>query len=194
MSAEVHMARRLLFITVTAAAFAWPLVSIAQSEDAFAGPALQRRIMPIPRPIPPRPPGDGWVWVPPTYRTVYERVWQEPIYQTITEQVWVPEEYGWQTTDCWENGTYVRRQVWTIVRPGYFTAQTRRVLVSPGGWVQRARRELVTPGHWEWIGTPTPPPPPPIPWPQPQPPHVPAPRPPGLEPFSPLWEWPAENR
>jgi hypothetical protein len=175
-----------LLLTLTAVAFCWPQVSTAQSEEAAAGPALQRRIIPIPRPVPPRPPGDGWVWVPPTYRTVYERVWQDPVYRTITEQVWVSDEYGWREVDCLENGVIVRRQVWTVIRPGYFTTQTRRVLISPGGWIDRARRELVTPGHWEWRGTPIPPPPP-APWPQPPPPHIPAPRPPGLEPFSPLW-------
>jgi hypothetical protein len=185
------MARRFLFVIPVAAGLFWPVFSAAQAE---AGPGLRSSFLMIPGPRPsPRPPGDGWVWVPPVYRTVYERVWQEAVYETITEQVWVPEEYGWRTVDCWEDGVYVRRQAWTVVRPGYFTTQTRRVQVSPGGWVDRARRELVTPGHWERRGTPVPPP---IPWPQPlpQPPHVPAPRPPGLEPFSPLWEWPEEKR
>jgi hypothetical protein len=159
--------------------------------------ASERQFIPIPprpvppSPIPPRPPGDGWVWVPPTYRTVYERVWQEPVYREVTEQAWVPDEYGWRTVDCWEDGTLVRRQVWTVVRPGYWTTVTRRELVSPGGWVYRARRELVTPGHWEWRGGVEPPPPTPIPQPAPRP--TPAPRPPGLEPFSPLWEWPDDK-
>lgn len=189
------MARPFLFVVLAAAAgLIWPVFSIAQSE----GPDLTARqrdahaFIPIPRPIPPRPPGDGWVWVPPTYRTVYERVWQEPVYRTITEQVWVPDEYGWREVDCLENGAIVRRQVWTVIRPGYFTTQTRQILISPGGWIDRPRRELITPGHWEWRGTPTPPP---APWPQPlpRPPHTPAPRPPGLEPFSPLWEWPEEK-
>jgi hypothetical protein len=184
------MSRPFLFVILTVAGLAWPVFSVAQSEAA--GPLLRQRdahsIMPIPRP--PRPPGDGWVWVPPVYRTVLERVWREPIYRTITEQVWVPDEYGWRDADCWEDGAYVRRQVWTLIRPGYYTTQTRRILISPGGWIERPRRELVTPGHWEQRGAPTPPP---IPWPQPQPPHTPTPRPPGLEPFSPLWEWPDDK-
>ena len=124
----------------------------AQALEKSTPPASERRFIPIPRPlppVPPRPPGDGWVWVPPTYRTVYERVWQEPVYREVTEQAWVPDEYGWRTVECWEDGTLVRRQVWTVVRPGYGSTVTRRELVSPGGWVYRARRELVTPGHWE---------------------------------------------
>jgi hypothetical protein len=189
------MARHtLLFTVLIATAFGRPAPAPAQELEQ-GGVASRRIFMPGPRP--PRPPGDGWVWIPPTYRTVYERVWQEPVYRTVTEQVWVPDEYGWRTVDCLENGVIVRRQVWTLIRPGRFETQTRTVLVSPGGWVDRARRELVTPGHWEWRG-PVPPPPPvplPQPWPQPIPPRpAPSPRPPALEPFSPLWEWPDEKR
>jgi len=188
------MTRPIPFIALIVAGLLWPMVSAAQSDAA--GPTARQRdahmFMPIPRP--PRPPGDGWVWVPPVYRTVVERVWRDPVYRTITEQVWIPDEYGWRDADCWEDGVYVRRQIWTLIRPGYYTTQTRQLLISPGGWTDRARRELVPPGHWEHPGTPQPPP---IPWPhplpQPQPPHTHTPRPPGLEPFSPLWEWPDDK-
>jgi hypothetical protein len=167
----------------------------AQAVDPSGPPASERRLIPIPRPVPPmppRPPGDGWVWVPPTYRIVYERVWQEAVYREVTEPVWVPDEYGWRTVECWEDGVSVHRQVWTVVRPGYWGTQTRRELVSPGGWVYRERRELVTPGHWEWRGGVEGPVP--VPLPQPMPPRTPAARPPGLEPFSPLWEWPEDKK
>ena len=180
----------LVFTVLVAIAFGGS--APAPAQELGQASVASRRIY-MPNPIPPRPPGDGWVWVPPTYRTVYERVWQEPVYRTVTEQVWVPDEYGWRTVDCLEDGVILRRQVWTLVRPGYFTTQTRTVLVSPGGWVDRARREMVTPGRWEWRGPVAPPAPVPLPRPVP-PPATPSPRPPGLEPFSPLWEWPEAAR
>jgi hypothetical protein len=135
------------------------------------------------RPIP-APPGDGWVWVPPVYRTVYGRIWREPVYQTVTENVWISDQYVWRTICTWENGQPVERQAWVLI-PAHQETRTRQILVTPGGWTWGSHQELVTPGHWERIGVG------PVPPPQPQPPHTPAPRPPGLEPFSPLWEWPS---
>ncbi|HEY7117912.1 MAG TPA: hypothetical protein VH475_15095 [Tepidisphaeraceae bacterium] len=140
-----------------------------------------------------RPPGDGWVWVPPTYRTVYERVWQEPVYQSVTETVWVTDQWGWRTVGSWEGGAWVERPVWTLICPAHYETRTRQVLISPGGWVYRARQELVSPGHWEWRGL-VMPAPAPGPWPTPVPPVRPPPRPAGLEPFSPLWEWPDDSK
>src|SRR4051794_7931786 len=82
------------------------------------GPAdASAKMFPGRRPIPMPPPGDGYVWVPPTYhtvhrqiwvpptyQTVYGQVWCEPVYQTVTEQVWIPEQYGWRPTTTWEGG------------------------------------------------------------------------------------------
>jgi len=170
------------------------LPSFLFAQERNPATQLDAHLIAIPahryRPIPGPPPGEGWVWVPPVYRTVYTRVWQAPVYQTITENVWVPDRYEWQTVCILEDGQYVERQVWVLV-PGHYETQTRRVMVSAGGWNLVPRQEMVSPGHWEWRGRPAPMPP--IPQPLPQP-HVSNPRPPGLEPFSPLWEWPADSK
>ena len=180
----------IVVLIVAVAGLVWPVFSIAQLEvDASTRRQNPSTFMPIPRP--PYPPGDGWVWVPPTYRTVYDRIWQPPTYQTITENVWISDQYRWQTICTWENGQPVQRQEWVLVSAHYET-RTRQIQVSPGGWTWGPRQELVTPGHWEHVG-PIPPHPGPVPFPQPQP-QPPNTRPPGLEPFSPLWEWPADKK
>ena len=174
-----------MYIVLLLAALAMPTFCFAQAQQENDASAKSTFIAaPFPRRLPP-PPGDGWVWIPPTYRTVYGRVWTEPVYQTVTETVWAPEQYGWRTVCYWENGQYVQRQEWVLISPGHFERRSHQVMISPGGWTWGPRLEVVTPGHWEWRGT-TPPPPPVAPTP-----FTPAPRPPGLEPFSPLWEWPA---
>ncbi len=164
------------------AAAAVVLLALFLLPEFAQAQGLQRSgFIPIPhRPIP-GPPGDGWVWVPPVYRTVYGRIWREPVYQTITETVWVPDQYAWVTICTSENGQPVQRQQWVLI-PAHQETRTRQILVTSGGWTWGTHQELVTPGHWERID---------VQLPQPQPPHTPAPRPPGLEPFSPLWEWPS---
>jgi hypothetical protein len=180
------MIRRTITFSILVAALVAPVLSYAQSADARQ--RLQT-MFPIPRPPRvPAPPGDFWVWVPPTYRTVYDRVWQPPGVQTVTETVWVPDRYGWRTVCYWEGGQYVQRQEWGVVSPAHWETRTRQVH-TPGQWVMVPRQELISGGHWEWRG-PTPAPPAPTPTPQPR---TPAPRPSGLEPFSPLWEWPDEK-
>ena len=177
-----------LIIAIALSSFLLPISS--QAQDASQRSSL---IAIPPRRLPP-PPGEGWVWVPPTYRTVYDRVWSEAVYQTITENVWVPDQYGWRTVYCWEDGHYVQHQEWVLITPGHYDTCMRRILVSPGGWSYVPRQELLTPGHWEWRG-PTPPPPPFPPHPAPvPPPFPPSTRPPELQPFSPLWEWPADSK
>ncbi|MDB5321667.1 MAG: hypothetical protein JWN40_3298 [Phycisphaerales bacterium] len=164
-----------------------PAVSFAQGRPPTT--SLRSAMFPNPRPPhPPFPPGDGWIWIPPTYRTVYERIWQPPTYQTVTETLWITDQYGWRTICTWEGGQYVQRQEWVLI-PAHYETRTRQILVSPGAWTWGPRQELVTPGHWERIGPIHPPVP--VPFPQPQPPTA---RPPGLEPFSPLWEWPADKK
>jgi hypothetical protein len=181
------MSLKIVFVALIAMLL--PTVASAQASSA-AG--LQRAQM-FPNPRPPRPipapPGDGWVWVPPVYRTVYDRIWQPPTYQTITENVWISDQYRWQTICTWEDGQPVQRQEWVLV-PAHYETRTRQIQTSPGGWTWGPRQELVTRGHWEYVG-PIPPHPVPPPFPQPQPPTT---RPPGLEPFSPLWEWPADKK
>jgi hypothetical protein len=173
-------------VFVALIAIVLPTVAFAQSAPLTG---LQRsQMFPNPRPPHPIPPGDGWVWVPPTYRTVYDRIWLPPTYQTITQDVWVPDRYDWRTICTWEGGQYVQRQEWVLI-PGHYETQTRQILISPGRWTWGPRQELVTPGHWERIGPM--PHPEPVPFPRPQPPTG---RPPGLEPFSPLWEWPTDKK
>jgi len=183
------MTRPIPFIALIVAGLLWPMFSAAQSDAA--GPTARQRdahmFMPIPRP--PHPPGDGWIWVPPTYRTVYDRIWQPPAYQTITENVWISDQYRWLTICTSEDGLPVQRQEWVLI-PGHYETRTHQIQTSPGGWTWGPRRELVTPGHWEYV-RPIPPHPVPAPFPAPQPPTT---RPPGLEPFSPLWEWPADKK
>lgn len=186
------MSAKLIIVAVFAALLT-PTVSFAQLQQLDTSARSAMYFRPIPRPVPP-PPGDGWVWIPPTFRTVYDRVWSEPVYQTVRETAWVPEEYGWRTACYWEGGQYVQRQEWTITSPAHYETRTHQVQVSPGGWSYVPRREMITPGHWEWRGTTPPPPPQPWPVPTPTPPHTPTTRPPGLEPFSPLWDWPADSK
>jgi hypothetical protein len=164
-----------------------PSVASAQSGPAVASQRAQ--MFPNPRRPIPAPPGDGWVWVPPTYRAIYDRIWQPPTYQTITENVWISDQYRWLTICTSEDGLPVQRQEWVLI-PAHYETRARQIQVSPGGWIWGPRQELVTPGHWEHVG-PLPPHPMPVPFPQPQPPTS---RPPGLEPFSPLWEWPADKK
>lgn len=177
------MSSKLTIVTLAAALLA-PAITYAQDNSA-----PQRMIAyPRPRPIP-APPGDGWVWIPPTYKTVYDRVWTEPVYQTVSENIWVGDQYGWRTVCYWEDGQYVQRQEWVLISPGHYETRTRQVLISPGGWTWGPKLEVITPGHWEWRGTT--PPPPQQPWPMPRTPTV---RPPELQPFSPLWDWPADSK
>jgi hypothetical protein len=182
---------RNLFLVALAATLA-PTMSLAQDQQT-SDASVKMYILPHPRPIP-APPGDGWVWIPPTYRTIYDRVWTQPVYRTVTETVWIPDQFGWRTTCYWENGQYVQREEWTLLTPAHAETRTHQIQISPSGWTWVTRQEVVTPGHWEWRGTTPPPPPQPQPWPQPMPPHGPTTRPPGLEPFSPLWEWPADSK
>lgn len=173
-------------VVVIAAALLLPAVgSQAQVGSGVDLQSAQRRLMPIPGP---RPPGPGWVWVPPVYRTVWERVWREGAYRPVNETVWVPDQYGWRTVCYWDGTQYVERQEWGVTVPAHYEMRSRQEWV-PGRWEWVERRELVTPGHWEWRGMGPSPRPDPVP-----PDHRPAPRPPGLEPFSPLWEWPQEKK
>jgi len=195
--------------------------SLTLGVAALLSTVPTRAMMPLPRPIP-APPGPGWVWIPPVYRTVvrevwvppttrtvYDRVWTGPVYQTVTDRVWVPDQYGWRKVTVFENGQSVERYEWVLTAPGHHETCTRQVLVSSGGWSyvprqeeitpghyeRRAVQEMVTPGHWEYRGPgPVPMPPlPPLPGLPPVPP-VTGGRPPGLEPFSPLWDWPADTK
>jgi hypothetical protein len=168
-----------------------PSFILAQDRaPATAGQRAGYIALPHPRPIP-GPPGDGWIWIPPTYRTVYQRVWQPPVYQTVNQSVWIPDRYEWITICPGDVGLDVQNGQWVLI-PGHYEIQTMNVEVSPGRWTYVARQQLITPGHWEHRGVI--PGPPPMPLPLPQPPHVPGPRSPGLEPFSPLWEWPADSK
>jgi hypothetical protein len=177
------MSGKIVFVALIAILI--PAVSFAQNQPPTT--SLRSAMFPNPRPPHPLPPGDGWVWIPPTYRTVYERIWQPPTYQTVTETLWITDQYGWRTICTWEGGQYVQRQEWVLI-PAHYETRTRQILVSPGAWTW-GPRQLVSPGHWERVGPihPTVP----VPFPQPQPPTA---RPPGLEPFSPLWEWPADKK
>jgi hypothetical protein len=78
-----------------------------------------------------------------------------------------------------------------MISPGGWTYGPRQEVLTPGHYEYREVRELVTPGHWEWAG-PTPRPEP-MPIPRPFPPPT-GGRPPGLEPFTPLWDWPADTK
>lgn len=182
------MSRKLLFIALLAL-LAVSAPARVHAQVATQKSSLDARFIPIPpsRPIHP-PPGDGWIWVEGYWQTVYQRTWQPPTYETISENVWVPEQYGWQTVCRWENGQYVQRQEWVLF-PGHYEVRTRQVVVSPGGWIWTSKQVWV-PGHWERVGPVPVPTPPPPPMPPPQPPTA---RPPGLEPFSPLWDWPADS-
>lgn len=164
--------------------------AFASAQEIPTAQRLQG-MFPIPRPprVPAPPPGEYWVWVPPTYHTVYPRIWQPPSIRTVTETVWIPDRTGWRTVCYWDNGQYVQRQEWGVLVPGHFETRTRDV-ETPGQWVTVPRRELIAPGHWEWRGPGLPPGPPG----PPTSPPVSSGRPPGLEPFSPLWEWPEEKR
>jgi len=164
--------------------------ALASAQEITTAQRMQGMFL-IPRPprMPPPPPGEHWVWVPPTYETVYDRIWQPPSIRTITETIWIPDRMGWRTICYWDNGQYVQRQEWGVLTPGHFETRTRDV-ETPGQWVTVPRRTLITPGHWEWRG---PGRPPGLPLPPTNPPSSTG-RPPGLEPFSPLWEWPEEKR
>jgi hypothetical protein len=180
MSLKVVFVALIAMLIPTVASAQGGSVTGLQPAQMFPNPHSSRRIMP--------PPGDdGWVWVPPTYRTVYDRIWQPPTYQTVTENIWISDQYRWLTICTSEDGQPIQRQEWVLV-PAHYEARTRQIQVSPGGWTWGPRQELVTPGHWERVG---PIPPHPVPFPQPQPPTS---RPPGLEPFSPLWEWPPDKK
>jgi hypothetical protein len=102
------------------------------------------RIMPIPRPpvwVPPRPeppPGYYYRWVPPVYRTVYDRVWVEETTQRICQ--WMEIAPG-----RWE-------RVWTTT-------------TIPAHWETTARRLLVSDGYWQLVQIAPPPQPIPLPYP-----------------------------
>ena len=66
------MSRNIALIVV-AAVLLPATFSRAQVASGIDQQSAQRRLMPIPGPRP----GPGWVWVPPVYRSVYERVWRE---------------------------------------------------------------------------------------------------------------------
>jgi hypothetical protein len=129
---------------------------------------------PVGRPTP--PPGWTYQWVPPAYRTVYDRTWVADQVRWVTDWVQVSP------------GRY--EQVWRqVVTPGHWETTTRQVLVSNGYW-QLVRVDLPRPGPF-----------PPGPWNQPP---VMWPSSPGtvgvegygaretedLGKFSPLREWP----
>jgi hypothetical protein len=98
-------------------------------------------------PAPPAPPGWAYRWVPPTYRTVFDRLW-------------IPQ----QCTPVVD---------WVEISPGHFV-QTWRNVLTPGHWQTTTRRELLDPGHWELVALAPPPrfrplPVEPIPMPLPRP-------------------------
>jgi len=170
----------MIAVVLGASALLWP----GASSALVVAPRMPGPGIPLPQPIPPWP-GDGWVWIAPTYRTVYERVYQEGHYQLTHERIWVPEQCGWRTICVWESGQWVERKEWVVITPGYWSNQPRQIWV-PGGWTMRARTIEVSPGRWEWRGPGIEPGPMPLPTPRPDP----TTRPPELKPFSPLWEWP----
>src|SRR5688500_10790819 len=118
------MINKRLVILAVLTSVALPSLAWAQSLPE----SRLRRIVPRP-PVPmPNPIPQGWVWVPPVYktvvrqvwvppvyRTVYDRVWEAPVYRTMTERVWVPDVWGWQAAWCWENGAWVQRQQYVVV-------------------------------------------------------------------------------
>ncbi len=137
------------------------------------------------------PPGPGWVWVPPVYETVYDRVWVEAQVERLADQVWVPAVYGYRPVyDSWG---HVINYEYVVICGGYYETRWRDVVV-PAHWQTVTRQVLVREGHWERIG-PIPPPEPVI--------RVPVGVPTvgvdgyktptgneGKGPFTPLWEWP----
>ncbi|HSI33837.1 MAG: hypothetical protein ACAI43_26815 [Phycisphaerae bacterium] len=177
--------RRALTI-VASAGLALALLA-APASGLMPNPRPRPIPVPLPEPVPPWP-GNGWVWVPPTYQTVHERIWQEGHFEITYERAWVPETAGWRTVRYWDGGQWVERQEWVVITPGYWSSTPRQVWV-PGRWTTQARTIQVTQGRWEWRGPGNPPP-------VVQPPIVQPPtgRPPELEPFSPLWEWPADSK
>lgn len=105
------------------------------------------------------------VWVEPEYRTVSERVWHEPIVRTECERVWVPARYEerWVTKVdhrgdrvrvgervCVEPGHYEERKREVVVRAGTWEIVDRRELVCEGRWKTVERQELVSDGRYEW--------------------------------------------
>ena len=108
-------------------------------------PAAGRDIVYIGPPII-GPPGPGWIWVPPVYDTVYDRVWVEARVERVAEQVWVPATYGYQP--LYDGTGHLVRYDYVVVCGGYYETHWRDI-VRPGHWETVTRQVLVREGHWE---------------------------------------------
>lgn len=154
-------------------------------------------------PILPGPPGPGWVWVPPEYKTVVERVWVPARTERVPERVWI--EAVWDYRPIYDACGNFIKYGYVMVSPGRWETHWKTVTI-PAHWETRSRQVLVRAGYWKWVGVTPPPPPVPLPVPVDPPviqepvgtPGVPSvgvegydtPKPEKPSPFTPLEEWP----